>query len=242
MLLRTSALLFLGLALSACASIVEGTDQSIAVNITPDDATCQVHREGAQLSTVSKDQKYINISKSKNDLVIECQAPDHFDETIMIESSASGWGVAGCFLIDLCITDYSTGALNKYPEAINIALIPKTFASAESRDDWFAGRLGAAEARWHALIEEKENECRRATNKEHCEDQLAGLKEQKADALEALEGRRAQAVVAAAAPATTATQAASVEARLAELESLLERGLITPDEYHAKRSQILSEL
>jgi hypothetical protein len=133
MLFRIFALLLLGFALSACASIVEGTDQSIAVNLTPEDAICEVHREGAQLSTVSKDQKYVNISKSKNDLVIECQAPDHFDETVMIESSASGWGVAGCFLIDLCITDYSTGALNKYPEAINIALVPKTFASSQRR-------------------------------------------------------------------------------------------------------------
>jgi hypothetical protein len=214
-------LLLLGFALSACASIVEGTDQSIAVNLTPEDAICEVHREGAQLSTVSKDQKYVNISKSKNDLVIECQAPDHFDETVMIESSASGWGVAGCFLIDLCITDYSTGALNKYPEAINIALVPKTFASSQSRDEWFAGRQNAAAAvtRWDTLIDEKKNECRRSTNKDHCEDQLAELEEQKADALEALEDRRSQAV-----------------------KGLLERGVITPDEYHAKRSQILSEL
>ena len=238
MLFRIFALLLLGFALSACASIVEGTDQSIAVNLTPEDAICEVHREGAQLSTVSKDQKYVNISKSKNDLVIECQAPDHFDETVMIESSASGWGVAGCFLIDLCITDYSTGALNKYPEAINIALVPKTFASSQSRDEWFAGRQNAAVTRWDTLIDEKKNECRRSTNKDHCEDQLAELKEQKADALEALEDRRSQAVVAAA----PATQSASVEARLAGLKGLLERGVITPDEYHAKRSQILSEL
>ena len=239
MLPRPSALLLLGVALSACASIVEGTDQSIAVNLSPEDATCQVHREGAQLSTVSKDHKYINISKSKNDLVIECQAPDHFDETIMIESSASGWGVAGCFLIDLCITDYSTGALNKYPEAINIALVPKAFASAESRDDWFAGRVSATEARWDTLIEDKAQECRRSANKEGCQNRLAELEEQKAEELAALEDRRSQAVVAAAAPAP---QSASVEARLAELKGLLERGLITPDEYRAKRSQILSEL
>jgi transcription elongation GreA/GreB family factor len=90
---------------------------------------------------------------------------------------------------------------------------------------------GARTRRW-------KNECRRSTNKDHCEDQLAELEEQKADALEALEDRRSQAGVAAA----PATQSASVEARLAELKGLLERGVITPDEYHAKRSQILSEL
>ena len=72
--------------------------------------------------------------------------------------------------------------------------------------------------RWDTLIDEKKNECRRSTNKDHCEDQLAELEEQKADALEELEDRRSQAVVAVA----PATQSASVEARLAELKGLLQ--------------------
>ena len=36
---------------------------------------------------------------------------------------ASTMGVIGCFLIDLCITDYSTGALNKYPESVKVTLL-----------------------------------------------------------------------------------------------------------------------
>ena len=53
-----------------------------------------------------------------------CNAPGYKEQFVKIESSASGWGVASCFLVDLCITDYSTGALNKYPESLTISLTP----------------------------------------------------------------------------------------------------------------------
>jgi len=234
---RNSIVLLFGIALSACASIVEGTDQSIAVNLSPEDATCEVHREGAQLSRVSNEHRFINISKSKNDLVIECEAPDHHDETITLESSASGWGVVGCFLIDLCITDYSTGALNKYPETINITLAPRAFDSAESRDDWYLERRQAIEGRWDELIESQTSECRLARDTETCQTQLATLEEQKSEELQILEQRRLASVVR-----PPATQSATIESRLAGIKELLDRGVLTQQEYDAKRSKILSEL
>ncbi len=42
---------------------------------------------------------------------------------VIVESTASTMGIIGCFLLDFCITDYSTGALNKYPEAAKISLL-----------------------------------------------------------------------------------------------------------------------
>lgn len=237
MFLRGSALLLFGFALSACASIVEGTDQSIAVNLSPENTTCEVIREGARLSTISKENRFINLSKSKNDLIIECEAPGHLDEVITLESSASGWGIVGCILIDLCITDYSTGALNKYPETLNISLIPKFFDSAESRDRWYAKRQGEIEGRWDEAIESKAATCRQAANKNDCLSQVSDLEDEKAQELESLELRRLDSEIVA-----TSTQPDSFEGRLKELKDLLDRGVITQDEYAAKRSQILSEL
>ena len=116
-------LIFLFLIGSAgCASIVEGTGQNIFVNLQPPSTVCNVSREGSPLGTVSSQKKNIYVSKSKNDLIFECTAPGYQSQTVTVESSASGWGVAGCFLIDLCITDYSTGALNKYPETVSISM------------------------------------------------------------------------------------------------------------------------
>ena len=120
--LRGISAIALALALSSCASIVEGTDQTIFVTLSPDTASCSVMRESSPIASVSKGNQSIHVSKSKNDLIFQCKAAGYADKTINVESSASGWGVVGCFLIDLCITDYSTGALNKYPEAVNISL------------------------------------------------------------------------------------------------------------------------
>lgn len=236
MIARSFFLLLLGFAVAACASIVEGTDQSIAVNLSPEEATCVVTREGARLSTISKDHKFLNISKSKNDLIIECEALGHHDETIVLESSASGWGVVGCVLIDFCITDYSTGALNKYPERITITLVPTSFDSIESRDSWYNGRRQEVEERWDELIEEKSASCKKEINKSECQARVAELEEQKSEELEVLEQRRLDSKIVA-----DGSQQKSIDERLADLKNLYDQGLITEDEYNAKRSQILAE-
>ena len=107
--------------LSGCASIVEGTDQYINVQLSPDTATCQISQKGSIIASVSNGGGQVSIPKSREDLLFSCSADGHQKQDLTIESSASGWGVFGC-LIDLCITDYATGALNKYPKSLNIAL------------------------------------------------------------------------------------------------------------------------
>ena len=102
--------------LYGCASIVEGTSQTLIVDLSPKEATCDVKRKGVSVATISGSNRSLNVSKSKDDLLFTCNAPGYKEQFVKIESSASGWGVVGCIFIDLCITDYSTGALNKYPE------------------------------------------------------------------------------------------------------------------------------
>ena len=110
--------------LPGCATIVEGTDQYINVNISPQTAHCTFTQKGSVVATIGNGGGQINVSKSRHDISVKCEAPGHQSQTISIESSASGWGVVGCILIDLCITDYSTGALNKYPKSLTISLAP----------------------------------------------------------------------------------------------------------------------
>jgi len=115
LVLLTAALLI------GCATIVEGTDQTINVQLSPDTATCQISQKGSIIATVGNGIDQVSIPKSRKDLLFSCSADGYQKQNLTIESSATGWGVLGCFL-DLCITDYSTGALNKYPKSLNIAL------------------------------------------------------------------------------------------------------------------------
>ncbi len=119
---RIIAILALVPLLGACATIVEGTSQEFIVNVSPDSAYCQLTRKGVPISSINGGKNLITLEKSRNDIIFDCTAPGYEQELIKIESSATGWGVVGCIFIDLCITDYSTGALNSYADSVNISL------------------------------------------------------------------------------------------------------------------------
>lgn len=224
--------------LNACASIVEGTDQPIRVSLSPANATCLVLREGQQVASVSRENQSIQITKSKNDLSIECKAPGHLGETLTVASSASGWGVVGCILIDLCITDYATGALNKYPTQITIALTPDTFKSTEARQIWFESRRKAIASEWDQQIKTVNSMCDEQ-DKDRCAEQVTKLTQQKTAALQRLDNQAATAKVSSEMPAALPS---STEARLKAINDLFSRGLITREEYEKKRKEIVAGL
>lgn len=114
--------------LTSCASIIEGTDQVVGFQVSPNTATCSVTQKGELLGTLKNGGGQLDVPKSHTDLTVDCQAPGHERQVVKLESSPSGWGIAGC-LIDLCITDYSTGALNSYDEDVSIALRTATAAA-----------------------------------------------------------------------------------------------------------------
>ena len=108
--------------ISGCASIVEGTDQTMYFTISPEEAVCTLTQDGRPIANIGNGGGQITVPKSKNDIAVNCQSEGYQTQRISLESSASGWGIVGCIFIDLCITDYSTGALNKYQESVMITL------------------------------------------------------------------------------------------------------------------------
>jgi uncharacterized protein YceK len=109
--------------LSGCASITQGTSQTLMFNIEPKEARCVVTRvDDGQIGVVSYSQNTLVVSKDKDDIVVSCKADKHKPYTLKIASAASGAAVGGAFLLDLGITDLATGAFWKYPENHNISL------------------------------------------------------------------------------------------------------------------------
>lgn len=114
----------LALGAAGCASIVEGTDQDITIKSDPSHAVCEARQKGKLVGSTSLRSPVLNVGKSRKDLIITCFAEGYEPQTVRIESSTSGWGIAGAVTLDLGITDYMTGALNKYPEAISVVMMP----------------------------------------------------------------------------------------------------------------------
>lgn len=115
--------LFAILALSGCASIVEGTSQQLTIETDPRGAQCVGTRQGERLFTVQEGQP-VTISKSRHGIAVECTAPGMVAH-VLVDSHVTTMGAVGV-TIDGGLTDYATGALNAYPSAVFVRLSPVT--------------------------------------------------------------------------------------------------------------------
>jgi len=123
----TSIFLFVSLGLlSGCASITQGTSQTIIFNLEPETAVCVAKRDGeGEIGTITAKNNSLQVSKDKDDIIIRCTAPGYKNKSVRMVSSTQAAGVIGGAFLDLGITDMITGAMWKYEGSINIALEKK---------------------------------------------------------------------------------------------------------------------
>jgi len=120
----------LGIVLSGCASVFDGTTQDISVNTNPAGASCVFERQGMNIGAIPSTPATLNIPKRKYDVLIKCNKPGYQESSFLNHSGVSA-AIAGNIAADLILTaglssivDSSTGADNKYDSAVNITLIP----------------------------------------------------------------------------------------------------------------------
>ncbi len=71
-------LLLLAIAtLSGCATVTSGTDHTLLVETDPAGATCILQRQGANIGAVNPTPGSVRISKSRNDILVNCEKADH---------------------------------------------------------------------------------------------------------------------------------------------------------------------
>jgi hypothetical protein len=110
------------LALAGCASITQGTSQILSFKIEPKEAVCVLTRvDDGELGSVSPSSNTIQVSKDKDDIVIQCRARGYSPKTSRLVSEATTAGVTG-ILLDFGITDMITGAMYAYPADISIVM------------------------------------------------------------------------------------------------------------------------
>lgn len=121
-LIATLATLSATALLSGCASISDGTTQTVVFNLSPKETRCVVSRDGTSLGTINGRQNTLTIGKGAKDVLVNCSAEGHEDATHRLVSKTQTSGVVGGFFLDLGITDMITGAMWKYPNDISIVL------------------------------------------------------------------------------------------------------------------------
>ena len=106
-----------------CASITQGTTQTITFNLERKEVICQITRDGdGVLGNVTYNNPSITVGKDKDDIVVSCKAAGYKPKVIKMVSSVQTAGVAGGLFLDLGITDMITGAMYKYQDSVTVAL------------------------------------------------------------------------------------------------------------------------
>ncbi len=113
---RFAALALVAL-LPACATVVEGTSDTVTLSTTPAGATCTVDRDGERVAAVAATPGSVRISKSRHDLNVTCAKECYQPATAAASSRFTGstfgnvlaGGVVGV------VVDAASGANNRYP-------------------------------------------------------------------------------------------------------------------------------
>jgi uncharacterized protein YceK len=120
-----------GILLSGCATIFEGTSQSVSISTDPAGADCTVDRHGSRVGQVNPTPGSIHIDKSKDDLSVLCKLPGYQSATMTespkFQGTTFGNIVAGG-LVGV-VVDAASGANFAYPDAVRVTLAPVVAAS-----------------------------------------------------------------------------------------------------------------
>jgi hypothetical protein len=121
-LMRKTLLALVVAALGGCATIIEGTTQSIRVEVVPDNGSCDVMREGEVIGKSVPGQRDVPVAKSYYDLVFSCSAPGYDPKSENLASALSPYTVASALLLDFGIVDNISGASMRYPTKVTVIL------------------------------------------------------------------------------------------------------------------------
>jgi TonB family protein len=117
--------LFCGVALSGCATVLEGASQGIAITSLPAaGANCLLSGHEGQWPVVTPG--FVRVQKSKEDIVVRCSKPGWQDASATIPSGFEGWTLGNAVfggLVGVGV-DAASGAINEYPHAFNVAMTP----------------------------------------------------------------------------------------------------------------------
>ncbi len=110
--------------LSACATLVNGSNQTITVSTTPPGATCTLDRMNIRLGAIAQTPGSVRIDKSKNDLSVTCTKEGYQTATVTNAPKFGGatfgniiaGGVVGV------VVDAASGANYTYPDNVEVAL------------------------------------------------------------------------------------------------------------------------
>jgi hypothetical protein len=181
---------------SGCASIVEGTDQSVTVQTSPSGASCELKRDGQVIGVVNPTPGTVTVDKSKDDISVICKKDGYQDASGAFSSDFQGMTFGNILfggLIGVAV-DASSGAMHEYPASVTVAMAPNSFPNTAERDKFFDQRAETIRKGAEAAIGKVRQNCKSSQQKT-CDEAVGKIETARDDQLADVEAKRAQAVV-----------------------------------------------
>jgi hypothetical protein len=124
--LKRSGAALLLLALTGCASVLEGTSQTITLNTNPPGADCALTRQGTVIARVAPTPGSVVVEKTKHDITISCTKQGYQEATYLNHSGVEGatWGNIVLGGAVGWAIDSASGADNHYDSPVNMTMVP----------------------------------------------------------------------------------------------------------------------
>lgn len=180
------------LSLAACATIVEGTDQTVTVITDPPGAVCTLTREAAPAAVVNPTPGSVSLDKSAENVAILCEKDGYLDGAGVLASTFEGMTVGNVLfggLIGVGV-DAASGAMHEYPASVAIFLAPEAFSSESDRDAFFDSRISRIERDAEIALAEARETCDPADERQDCEALEKAIRDARDAELRELERQR----------------------------------------------------
>ena len=183
--------LFVPLALSACATTVERSNQTVTVITAPPGAVCTLKRGGATVAVAHKTPARVSIDKSKQNIVVLCRKRGYFNGVSLLSSRSRALppgklSIGAIVKIDI---DILSGTTHDYGDSVTLVLAPAAFSTAKERDAFFARQRRRVESETEAAAANLKEICDRKT--QDCESIARAIVAARDGELRALERQRA---------------------------------------------------
>jgi hypothetical protein len=169
-----------------------------------------LNRDGRTVGVVNPTPGTVSIDKSKYDISVICKKEGFQDGATVCPSSFQGMTFGNILfggLIGLAV-DAGSGAMNKYPSMLTIALIPGEFNSIADRDVFFDNMKAECVAEASKAIAQLSENCSTASDdiKALCPDQIKAAEAARESRLSEIENMRALAKIKAGGSAAVSQQ------------------------------------
>ena len=121
--------------LGGCATIVEGSDQTLRVSTDPAGAECELRRNGEVIAVVDQTPGSVTVDKSQYEITVSCQLDGYEEAVGTVEPEFEDMTVGNILLggvIGIGV-DAASGAMHEYRPNVTVVLheVEETVEEAE---------------------------------------------------------------------------------------------------------------